>query len=175
MRAQLLQSCQNLCDPKCCSPPGSSVHGILQTRILDWPWMGMAAHSSILAWRILPWTEEPSGLQSTGLLSCTRLSMHVYMMMKVNFLFLLKAPTTKAVLLIWVSCGTLCHVVNPQRSKQIINCVSCQKKVTFNEFTFFIKKIFLNHVFILLPLLLESDVKNIANYDNKEFTIYVFY
>ena len=26
---------------------------------------GMATHSSILAWRI-PWTEEPSGLQSTG-------------------------------------------------------------------------------------------------------------
>ena len=25
----------------------------------------MAAHSSILAWRI-PWTEEPGGLQSTG-------------------------------------------------------------------------------------------------------------
>ena len=27
---------------------------------------GMATHSSILAWRI-PWTEEPSGLQSKGL------------------------------------------------------------------------------------------------------------
>ena len=27
---------------------------------------GMAAHSSILAWRI-PWTEEPSRLQSIGL------------------------------------------------------------------------------------------------------------
>ena len=26
---------------------------------------GMAAHSSILAWRI-PWTEEPGGLQSLG-------------------------------------------------------------------------------------------------------------
>ena len=26
---------------------------------------GMAAYSSILAWRI-PWTEEPSGLQSIG-------------------------------------------------------------------------------------------------------------
>ena len=26
---------------------------------------GMATHCSILAWRI-PWTEEPSGLQSTG-------------------------------------------------------------------------------------------------------------
>ena len=27
---------------------------------------GIATHSSILAWRI-PWTEEPGGLQSTGL------------------------------------------------------------------------------------------------------------
>ena len=27
---------------------------------------GMATHSSILAWRI-SWTEEPGGLQSTGL------------------------------------------------------------------------------------------------------------
>ena len=27
---------------------------------------GMATHSSTLAWRI-PWTEEPGGLQSTGL------------------------------------------------------------------------------------------------------------
>ena len=27
---------------------------------------GMATHASILAWRI-PWTEEPGGLQSTGL------------------------------------------------------------------------------------------------------------
>ena len=34
--AKLLQSCQTLCDPMVCSPPGSSVHGILQTRILEW-------------------------------------------------------------------------------------------------------------------------------------------
>ena len=33
----------------------------------------MATHSSVLAWRIL-WTEEPGGLQSTGLKSWTRLS-----------------------------------------------------------------------------------------------------
>ena len=31
---------------------------------------GMATHSSILAWRIT-WTEEPCGLQSTGLQSQT--------------------------------------------------------------------------------------------------------
>ena len=31
-----LQSCPTLCDPMDCSPPGSSVHGILQARILEW-------------------------------------------------------------------------------------------------------------------------------------------
>ena len=30
-----LQSCPTLCDPMDCSPPGSSVHGILQARILE--------------------------------------------------------------------------------------------------------------------------------------------
>ena len=30
------QSLQTLCDPVDCSPPGSSVHGILQTRVLEW-------------------------------------------------------------------------------------------------------------------------------------------
>ena len=30
------QSCQTLCDPMDCSPPGSSVHGILQAKILKW-------------------------------------------------------------------------------------------------------------------------------------------
>ena len=36
MRAQLLQSCPTFCDPMDCSPPGFSVHGILQGRILEW-------------------------------------------------------------------------------------------------------------------------------------------
>ena len=30
------QSCPTLCDPLDCSPPGSSVHGISQARILEW-------------------------------------------------------------------------------------------------------------------------------------------
>ena len=34
--ANLLQSCPTLCDPMDCSPPDSSVHGILQARILEW-------------------------------------------------------------------------------------------------------------------------------------------
>ena len=34
--AKSLQSCLTLCDPTDCSPPGSSVHGLLQARILEW-------------------------------------------------------------------------------------------------------------------------------------------
>ena len=40
-----------------------------QVRLLGWEdplEKGMATHSNILAWRI-PWTEEPGGLQATGL------------------------------------------------------------------------------------------------------------
>ena len=34
--AKSLQSCLTLCDPIDGSPPGSSVHGILQARVLEW-------------------------------------------------------------------------------------------------------------------------------------------
>ena len=34
--AKLLQLCPSLCNPMDCSPPGFSVQGSLQTRILDW-------------------------------------------------------------------------------------------------------------------------------------------
>ena len=34
--AKSLQSCPTLCDPLDYSPPGSSVHGILQAKILEW-------------------------------------------------------------------------------------------------------------------------------------------
>ena len=36
MRAKLLQLCPTLCDPVDYSRPQSSVHGILQERILEW-------------------------------------------------------------------------------------------------------------------------------------------
>ena len=36
VNAKSLQSCPVLCDPMDCSPPGSSVHGFLQARILEW-------------------------------------------------------------------------------------------------------------------------------------------
>ena len=35
-RTEVAQSCPTLSDPMDCRPPGSSVHGILQARILEW-------------------------------------------------------------------------------------------------------------------------------------------
>ena len=46
MLSQSLQSCLTLCHPTDCSPPGSSVHGILQTRILEWVAMTSSRGSS---------------------------------------------------------------------------------------------------------------------------------
>ena len=46
MHAKSLQSCPTLCSPMDCSLPGSSVHGILQTRILEWAAMPSSRGSS---------------------------------------------------------------------------------------------------------------------------------
>ena len=40
------QSCLILCDPLDSSPPGSSVHGILQARIVEWVSMPFSRGSS---------------------------------------------------------------------------------------------------------------------------------
>ena len=48
--ARSLQLCLTLCDPMDCSSLGSSVHGILQTRILEWvaiPSLGHLPNSGI--------------------------------------------------------------------------------------------------------------------------------
>ena len=42
------QSCPTLCNPMDCSPPGSSVHEILQARILEWVVMPSSRGSSPL-------------------------------------------------------------------------------------------------------------------------------
>ena len=34
--SEVSQSCPTLSDPVDCSPPGSSVHGIFQARVLEW-------------------------------------------------------------------------------------------------------------------------------------------
>ena len=47
MYDQLLQLCLTLCNPMDCSPPGSSVHGILQAKILEWISMLSSRESSL--------------------------------------------------------------------------------------------------------------------------------
>ena len=44
--SEVAQSCLTLCDPVDCSPPGSSVHGILQARILEWVVISFSRGSS---------------------------------------------------------------------------------------------------------------------------------
>ena len=45
--SEAAQSCLTLCDPMDCSPPGSSVHGILQARILEWVAISFSRGSSL--------------------------------------------------------------------------------------------------------------------------------
>ena len=44
--AKLFESCPTLCNPMDCSPPGFSVHGLLQARILEWVAMPFTRGSS---------------------------------------------------------------------------------------------------------------------------------
>ena len=44
--SEVAQSCPTLCDPMDCSLPGSSVHGILQARILEWVTISFSRVSS---------------------------------------------------------------------------------------------------------------------------------
>ena len=45
---KVTQSCPTLCDPVDCSPPGSSIHGILQASILEWVAISFSRGSSQL-------------------------------------------------------------------------------------------------------------------------------
>ena len=54
------QLCPTLCDPLDCSPPGSSVHGISQARILEWVVISFSRVSS-----------QPRNRTHTSCISCT--------------------------------------------------------------------------------------------------------
>ena len=81
MLCLLTQLCLTLCDPMDCSPPGSSVHGIFQERILEWVAMPSSRESSQP--RIKPWSptfqvdslpsEPPRKPKNTGVGSLSHL------------------------------------------------------------------------------------------------------
>ena len=43
---QVAQSCPTLCDPMDYGPPGSSIHGIFQARVLEWGAIAFSGSSS---------------------------------------------------------------------------------------------------------------------------------
>ena len=74
MFAKLPQSCPILCDPTDCSPPGSSVCGFSQARILEWVAISfskvlhacMLSHVSHAQLFATPWTEALQAPLSMG-------------------------------------------------------------------------------------------------------------
>jgi len=44
--SEVTQSCPTLLDPMDCSPPGSSIHGIFQARVLEWGAIAFSQNSS---------------------------------------------------------------------------------------------------------------------------------
>ena len=46
--SEVAQSCPTLSDPMDCSPPGSSVHGILQARVLEWGAIAFSGNKTTL-------------------------------------------------------------------------------------------------------------------------------
>ena len=44
---EVTQSCSTLSNPMDCSPPGSSIHGIFQARVLEWGAIASSGRSSI--------------------------------------------------------------------------------------------------------------------------------
>ena len=74
MESLVVQLCLSLSDLMDCSPPGSSVHGILQARILEWlpfsspgdlPRSGIKPKSPALAGSFF--TTEPAGKWISGM------------------------------------------------------------------------------------------------------------
>ena len=64
VHSKLLQSCLTLCGHMICSPSGSSVHGILQTRILEWVAMPVSNNSVLLQTLVVQGIFFPSVLSS---------------------------------------------------------------------------------------------------------------
>ena len=49
--SEVAQSCPTLCDPMDRSPPGSSAHGIFQSRVLEWVAIAFSS-GPITSWQI---------------------------------------------------------------------------------------------------------------------------
>ena len=97
------QSCPTLCDLMDCSPPGSSIYGILQSRILDWVAFPFSRGPSRT--RCEPWSPT---LQAYSLLNEPPRKPLLYS----RTLFLIHLVYVKVKVLVAPSCPTPCNPMN---------------------------------------------------------------
>ena len=71
--SEVTQSCQTPSDPMDCSPPGSSVYGVLQARVLEWGAIAFSNYSAIKKKEVLPWLELEGTAAAKSLQSCPTL------------------------------------------------------------------------------------------------------
>ena len=65
--SEVAQSCPTLCDPMDCSPPGFSIHGIFQARVLEW---GASAFSDKEVYLTKKWLGSGKATCEAGDLTC---------------------------------------------------------------------------------------------------------
>ena len=68
--SEVAQSCPTLRDPMDYSPPGSSVHGILQTRALEWVAIAFSGHTWQISLYVKFLTVTPAQWQNRSLDPC---------------------------------------------------------------------------------------------------------
>ena len=129
VHSKLLQLCLTLCYPMDYSPPGSSVHGILQARILEWAALPSSSRSKqpllcLLLWQAGSLSLEPPGTPSLydgspQFHSASRSTLHTPL---INFLvgsaavdFIIWAP------LLWGSSLGLTNSMHPPYSSTFNN------------------------------------------------------
>ena len=82
MHAKSLQSSPTLCDPMDSSPPGSSVHGILQARTLEWVAISFSRESLSIVFL-------PSQVNSILTVACRGFNTLCFVLVSFHILFLL--------------------------------------------------------------------------------------
>ena len=89
------QLCLTLCDPMTCSLPGTSVHGILQARILEW---GTIFYSRESSWQRI---SSISCIGKQILYHCALLSSTLLLIVTNNYMIRLQMVTFTSLKILW--------------------------------------------------------------------------
>ena len=119
-QSEVAQSCPTLRDPMDCSPPGSSVHGIFQARVLEW---GAIAFS----------------IGALNELKNVRVGCHIIYLPKQSNLILEEGSNNNLMTRDFPSLGMCGQPLNPHSVEQsLIQCplnIYCAKCITGGNFT----------------------------------------